>query len=288
MMGSKIRNSDEDSAGQSMVNQYQSNEPKDNGLVIDAQNVGLWLNGSEGPVEILNSIDLQVRNGEYVAVVGPSGSGKTMFLSAVAGLEKHTSGSLRVFGNKPVPEDPRLGFAMSRDALLPWRTARGNVELSLEALGVPANERRERAEQALAQVDLSDYADVYRAQLSQGMRQRVALARTLVTNPSLLLLDEPFAALDAQTRILMQERLMKLLGSYEGTVFLVTHDISEAILLCDRVIVFSHRPAHVAREIKIPLPRPRSAVHSRSTPEFQQLYEEIWAQLSREFSVEDI
>ncbi len=258
------------------------------GFAIDAQNVGLWLNGSKGPVEILSRVNLQVRNGEYVAVVGPSGSGKTMFLSAVAGLEKFTSGSLKVFGNTPVPEDPRLGFAMSRDALLPWRTARGNVELSLEALRVPANERRERAEKALAEVDLLAYADVYRAQLSQGMRQRVALARTLVTNPSLLLLDEPFAALDAQTRILMQERLMKLLGSYEGTVFLVTHDISEAILLADRVIVFSHRPAHVAREIEITLPRPRSAVHTRSTPEFQKLYEEIWSQLSSEFTAEDI
>ncbi len=258
------------------------------GLAIDAQNVSLWLNGSEGPVEILRRVNLQVRAGEYVAVVGPSGSGKTMFLSAVAGLEKITSGTLKVFGNAPAPEDPKTGFAMSRDALLPWRTARGNVELSLEALGVPANERRQRAEQALAQVDLLAYADVYRAQLSQGMRQRVALARTLVTNPSLLLLDEPFAALDAQTRILMQERLMKLLGSYEGTVFLVTHDISEAILLADRVIVFSHRPAHVAREIKIPLPRPRSAVHTRSTQEFQSIYEEIWGQLSREFTAEDL
>ena len=258
------------------------------GIAIDAQNVGLWLNGSKGPVEILSRVNLQVRAGEYVAVVGPSGSGKTMFLSAVAGLEKVTSGTLKVFGNTPVPEDPKLGFAMSRDALLPWRTARGNVELSLEALGVPAKERRERAERALAQVDLLAYADVYRAQLSQGMRQRVALARTLVTNPSLLLLDEPFAALDAQTRILMQERLMKLLGSYEGTVFLVTHDISEAILLADRVIVFSHRPAHVAREITVPLPRPRSAVHSRSTPEFQSIYEEIWGQLSKEFTAEDI
>ncbi len=258
------------------------------GLAIDAENVCLWLNGSKGPVEILKKVNLRVRAGEYVAIVGPSGSGKTMFLSAVAGLEKITSGGLKVFGKTPVPEDPKIGFAMSRDALLPWRTARGNVELSLEALGVPASERRMRAEQALAQVDLLAYADVYRAQLSQGMRQRVALARTLVTNPSLLLLDEPFAALDAQTRILMQERLMKLLGSYEGTVFLVTHDISEAILLADRVIVFSHRPASIAKEIQIPLPRPRSAVHSRSTPEFQKIYEEIWSQLSREFTAEDL
>lgn len=257
-------------------------------LAIEAENAGMWLNGSKGPVEILSRINLKVLPGEYVAVVGPSGSGKTMFLSAVAGLEKCTSGSLKIFGDSPAPEDPRLGFAMSRDALLPWRTARGNVELSLEALGVPAKERRERAEKALADVDLLAYADVYRAQLSQGMRQRVALARTLVTNPSLLLLDEPFAALDAQTRILMQERLLKLLGSYKGTVFLVTHDISEAILLADRVIVFSHRPAHIAREIKISLPRPRSAVHTRSTPEFQTLYEEIWGQLSREFTAEDI
>ncbi len=258
------------------------------GLAIDAKDVGLWLNGAQGPVEILNRVSLEVGYGEFVAVVGPSGSGKTMFLSAVAGLEKYTTGSLKVLGKEPDTKDSRLGFVMSRDALLPWRNVIGNVELSLEAQGVPAAERRERAQKALAQVDLLGVAEMYRAQLSQGMRQRVALARTLVTNPSLLLLDEPFAALDAQTRILMQERLMHLLGSYEGTVFLVTHDISEAILLADRVIVFSRRPAHVAREFRINLPKPRSAVHTRATAEFQNLHEEIWGQLSREFGAEDV
>lgn len=257
-------------------------------FAIDASEVGLWLNGSQGPVEILNQVSLQVRPGEFVAVVGPSGSGKTMFLSTVAGLEKCTTGTLKVFGKAPNTQDSRLGFVMSRDALLPWRTVIGNVELSLEARGVPSSERRERAEKALAQVDLLSVAEMYRSQLSQGMRQRVALARTLVTNPSLLLMDEPFAALDAQTRILMQERLMHLLNSYEGTVFLVTHDISEAILLADRVIVFSRRPAHVSREFMIDLPKPRSAVHTRATPEFQSLHEEIWNQLSREFGSEDV
>ncbi len=254
--------------------------------VIQANGVSLVLRTSGEPVSILSGINLTVYGGEFVAVVGPSGSGKTMFLNTVAGLEQHTSGRLAVLGEPPRAGRPEIGYAMARDALLPWRTALGNVELGLEPLGIPKHERRARALEALSRVGLAESANAYRAQLSQGMRQRVALARTLVRNPELLLLDEPFAALDAQTRIVMQERLLQLLQRYEGTVFLVTHDLAEAILLSDRVVVFSRRPARVKRECPIDLPRPRSAIRLRALPEFQALQAKIWAELAEEVTDE--
>jgi NitT/TauT family transport system ATP-binding protein len=250
--------------------------------IIEASHVSLTIDTADGPLRVLNDISVSVRPGEYVGIVGPSGSGKTMFLNTIAGIEHATAGELRVFGEPPVVGRQGVGYAMARDGLLPWRTALGNVELSLEALGVPKEERRARARAALERVDLGDFCGAYRAQLSQGMRQRVALARTLISNPRLLLLDEPFAALDAQTRIVMQERLLELLNTYDGTVFLVTHDLAEAILLSDRVIVFTRRPAQVKREFEINLPRPRSSIQLRSTEEFQRLQAEIWAELAGE------
>jgi NitT/TauT family transport system ATP-binding protein len=244
--------------------------------------VCLSLRTPEGELRILDRVTLSVRPGEYVGVVGPSGSGKTMFLNMMAGIEQRSSGSLTVLGQEPRVGTKEVGYAMARDGLLPWRTAAENIALSLEARGVPKAERRERALDALERVGLVKFAGAYRSQLSQGMRQRVALARTLVANPQLLLLDEPFAALDAHTRILMQERLCQLLEPYEGTMFLVTHDIPEAILLCDRVLVFSRRPATVKTEFRIDLPRPRSALHLRSTEEFQWWQSRIWEELAEE------
>jgi NitT/TauT family transport system ATP-binding protein len=249
---------------------------------IEARDVRLDLFTPEGLLRVLDGITLSVRPGEYVGVVGPSGSGKTMFLNIIAGLEQRSAGLLTVFGEEPRPGTKTVGYAMARDGLLPWRTAAENVALSLEAWGVPKAERLERALDALDRVGLRKFADSYRSQLSQGMRQRVALARTLVANPQLLLLDEPFAALDAHTRILMQERLCQLLEPYEGTMFLVTHDIPEAILLCDRVLVFSKRPATIKKEFEIGLPRPRSALHLRSTEEFQWWQARIWEELAGE------
>lgn len=249
---------------------------------IEAEDVRLDLPTREGKLRILDGITLSVGPGEYVGVVGPSGSGKTMFLNIIAGLEKRSAGHLAVFGAEPKPGTKAVGYAMARDGLLPWRTAAENVALSLEARGVQKAERRERALEALDRVGLRNFAGSYRSQLSQGMRQRVALARTLVANPRLLLLDEPFAALDAHTRILMQERLCQLLEPYEGTMFLVTHDIPEAILLCDRVLVFSRRPATIKKEFEIDLPRPRSALHLRSTEEFQRCQARIWEELAGE------
>jgi len=185
--------------------------------IIDARKVSLTLHTVNGPLRVMDEITLQVEPGEFVAVVGPSGCGKTMFLNAVAGLDRFGSGELRVRGSAPRAGQRGIAYAFARDALLPWRTAVRNVELSLEAEGTPKAHQRKRALQALERIGLRDFASAYRGQLSQGMRQRVALARTLVTNPELVLLDEPFAALDAQTKIAMQEHLLQVLSGYDAT-----------------------------------------------------------------------
>lgn len=249
---------------------------------INATHVSLTITveGDEHQTKhILDDVNLRVGTGEVVALVGPSGCGKTTFLNTVAGLEVGYQGTLEVMGELPRAGRPEIGYGMSRDALLPWRTAQRNVELGLEARGISRKERTARARQALERVGLGDFVNFYRAQLSQGMRQRVALARTLVSNPSLLLLDEPFAALDAQTRVVMQEHLAKLLEEYRGAVLLVTHDIAEAIVMSDRVAVFSNRPAHVSKELVVDVARPRSIVKMRSTEAFGRLHDAIWQQL---------
>jgi NitT/TauT family transport system ATP-binding protein len=237
----------------------------------------------DGP-DVLAGIDLTINDGEFVVIVGPSGCGKTTFLNMVAGLQGFTSGHLQVAGSAPRAGRRETAYALARDALLPWRDALGNVELALQIRGVPPDERRRRAEQALARVGLADAATRHPAQLSQGMRQRVALARTFVTEPRLLILDEPFAALDAQTRIRMQELLLALLRQFSGTMVMVTHDIGEAIILADRVVVFSRRPAVVTASYDVKLGnRQRKTSELRTDPEFSRLFERIWQDIEREF-----
>lgn len=249
-------------------------------LAIDAASVGLQVPGQAMP--ILDDVTMRVQEGEFVALVGPSGSGKTTFLNMVGGLQQFTQGHILVRGRAPERGRPDTAYALARDAMLPWRTAVRNVELALQVRGVPRRDRYERALEALTRVGLSDAADQYRSQLSQGMRQRVALARTLVTEPSLLILDEPFAALDAQTRILMQQLLLELLSQFSGAMIFVTHDISEAITLADRIVVFSKRPARVLKVYDVDLPRPRRAIELRANIHFTGLFEEIWEDIVQE------
>jgi NitT/TauT family transport system ATP-binding protein len=238
-----------------------------------------------GP-DVLAGIDLTIRDGEFVVIVGPSGCGKTTFLNMVAGLQGYTSGDLRVAGAPPKAGRRDTAYALARDALLPWRDALGNVELALQIRGIAPEERRRRATEALGRVGLTDASARHPAQLSQGMRQRVALARTFVTEPRLLILDEPFAALDAQTRIRMQELLLALLRQFSGTMVMVTHDIGEAIILADRVVVFSPRPATVTAIYDVKLGnRERKTTELRADPEFGRLFERIWNDIEREFEL---
>ncbi|MGF6573988.1 NitT/TauT family transport system ATP-binding protein [Paraburkholderia fungorum] len=236
-------------------------------------------NGSRHTV--LDRFDLKVRDGEFLAVLGPSGCGKSTFLSILAGLVPQTSGSVTVDGEPVGVASQKLGFVFQGYALFPWRTVRKNVETGLEIRGVARAQRRSEAERFLQLVGLLDFADHYPHQLSGGMRQRVAIARVLAYGPEILLMDEPFGALDAQTRESLQQELLGIWEQSAKTVVFVTHSIDEAIFLADRVAIMGRGPGRVKDIIEVDLPRPRDA-SIRHSPAFVALRERAWAVLSRE------
>jgi NitT/TauT family transport system ATP-binding protein len=233
-------------------------------------------------VVALRDVSLEVWPGEFVAIVGPSGCGKTTLLNILAGLERPTSGTVLVAGKPPRAGAPEVGYLFARDSLLPWRTALGNAALAMEMRGVPADERRERARRMLADVGLDAFANAYRAQLSQGMRQRVALARALAAEPEILLMDEPFSALDAQTRILVQDLFLSLWSRLHISVVLITHDLAEAIALADRVVLFTRAPGRIKAIFPVELPRPRSIQSLQADSAYHQIYESVWRDLQDE------
>ena len=209
-------------------------------------------------VEAIRRVDLTVRRGEFVVILGPSGCGKTTLLQIVAGLEAPTNGEVRFLG-RPVHGWSRERTLIFQEyTLFPWLTARGNVEFGLRMLGLSPAERRRRALEMLRRLGLAGFAEAYPHQLSGGMQQRVALARALVVDPVLLLMDEPFAAVDAITRARLQEDLRHLQETYRKTVLLVTHSVREALALADRIVVLTARPAEV--RLELPVPRPLSPV----------------------------
>ncbi|MGX6510959.1 ABC transporter ATP-binding protein [Rhodococcus sp. SJ-2] len=218
---------------------------------------------SQDKVLALKEVDLQIEKGEFVALVGASGCGKTTLLNMVAGFISPTHGTVSINGAVPTVPNLELGYMFARDALLPWRTAAGNVSLPLEARGIGKNERRSSAAEWLSLVGLSGRENAFPNQLSQGMRQRVALARTFAANPSLLLMDEPFAALDARTKLTLQSEFCRIWECQDEesrqTVVFVTHDLQEAALLADRVVVMLPSPGRVADVIPSRIPRPRAA-----------------------------
>jgi NitT/TauT family transport system ATP-binding protein len=198
-------------------------------------------------------VDLDVSPGEIVVLLGPSGCGKSTILRALAGLLHPVAGQAEV-GGEPVGT-ARCAMVFQEDALLPWRTSAGNVEYALKLRGVPRNERRRQAEELLAQVGLEGFSGHLPGHLSGGMRQRVQLARTLATRPQVMLMDEPFGALDAQTRSEMQQLLVSVWEQYRTTILFVTHDVDEALLLADRIVLLTPRPARVSKVVDIPAPR---------------------------------
>ncbi|MER6301117.1 ABC transporter ATP-binding protein [Kitasatospora sp. NPDC001539] len=238
----------------------------------------------------VRDLDLTVAQGEFVAVVGPTGCGKSTTLTLVSGLEEPTEGEVRVHGEPVRGIDPRVGFVFQQDAVFPWRTVLSNVMAGPRFRGVPAAEARERAREWLGRVGLAAFEDRYPHQLSGGMRKRVALAQTFVNDPAILLMDEPFSALDVQTRALMSDQLLELWagsGSTEdaASVVFVTHDLDEAIALADRVVVMTAGPATVKEVFTVDLPRPRTVEAVRLEPRFVELYREIWASLGEEVRI---
>ena len=241
------------------------------------------LSKSFGAVQALADIEIQVKAGEFLALIGPSGCGKTTLLKCVAGLLPADAGRI-VIGSRPVsgPGGREASLVFQDFALLPWATARENAEFGLLLRGAPAAERTEAARRALAKVGLAgSFEQAYPAQLSGGMQQRVGLARALAVNPQVLLMDEPFASIDEQTRRILQDDLLRLWSEERKTVVLVTHSMEEAIYLSDRVVVLSPRPGRVHRVLEVPLPRPREALDVRASGEFARLVDELWQILKR-------
>lgn len=228
-----------------------------------------------GDLEALNSISVDVGRGEFVSVVGPSGCGKTTFLRIVGGLEKMTSGEARLDGRAITGPGLDRGFVFQQDNLLPWRNIASNVGIGLEINGQRQGRRGDAMNRLLRLVGLGGFDGYYPRQLSGGMRQRANLARAMAIDPELLLMDEPFSALDAQTREIMQTELLRVWEAGKKTVLFVTHQIDEAVYLSDRVLVFARRPGRINEIVDISLPRPRP-LEIKRTPAFAALVDQIW------------
>lgn len=260
----------------------------DGGVVnpaVELKDVTLIFGGDhpkDEPVLAVQDIDLSIPAGQFVAVVGPSGCGKTTILNMLAGIIGATRGSVMRHGKEIDGPSDDIGYMLARSGLSPWRTARRNVELGLEFRGVPRAERRERAMALLAKLRLEGFADSFPSQLSQGMRQRVAIARTLAIDPDLWLMDEPFGALDAQTRLTVQSEFLELWYETHKTVIFVTHDLEEAVLLADRVVVMTARPGRIKSDTIVDLARPRVIDELRFDPVFRETEHKIWEELRGE------
>lgn len=233
-----------------------------------------------------DDLEFEVSRGEFVAIVGPSGCGKTTFLSAVAGLLPIAAGRLELDGHQIHGPGPERSLVFQQASLFPWRTVQRNIEFSLEAEGKRTTESRDRVREMISLVGLDGAARKYPRELSGGMSQRVNLARALVTDPDLLLLDEPFAALDAQTREVMQQELTRIwqadFGDTRKTAIFITHDVPEAVFLADRVIVFSAGPAHVVESVPVEFARPRDMTLKRD-PQFTSLVDYVLALVMEQF-----
>jgi NitT/TauT family transport system ATP-binding protein len=233
--------------------------------------------GSGAEVQALGGIDLELRRGELVSVIGPSGCGKSTLLNLLAGLDEPTAGSVSLDGGTALLGS--VAYMPQADLLMPWRTVLDNAAVGPQLRGTPIAAARERADAELARFGLEGFADAWPSQISGGMRQRTALLRTFLTDCEVMLLDEPFGALDALTRQEMQERLVELWGEEERTILFVTHDVEEALFLGDRVIRMSPRPGRIADEVNVDLPRPRVAGETDLEPRFIELKRELEAPL---------
>jgi len=236
-----------------------------------------------GDYVAIQGVNLEARAGEFVAIVGPTGCGKSTLLNIVAGLRPPAEGEVRIFGEPLSGLNRQAGYLFQADSLFPWKTALENVMLGLLLRRVHEREARERARIWLAKVGLAGFEDHYPHQLSGGMKKRVALAQVLILRPKILLMDEPFGALDVQTRQLMENELLALWQEDRKTVLFVTHDLEEAIALADRVVVFSAGPAsRIVGDFQVELPRPRDVAEVRLTEDFLKIHREIWSLLREE------
>ena len=262
------------------------NESEQGTYAIELRNVTKrFLTPTGKAYTAIRDINMAVAPGEFVAVVGPTGCGKSTTLGLISGLERPSEGSVQVMGKPVQGIDPRIGYVFQSDAVFPWKNVLNNVAIGPLFRGQPKAEAMEHARDWIARVGLSGFENHYPHQLSGGMRKRVALAQTFINEPQILLMDEPFSALDVQTRTLMEDELLQLWSSLSASVVFVTHDLEEAISLADRVCVLTSGPGTVKGIYTIDLPRPRNVAEIRFEPRFVQLYHEIWEDLRNEVMI---
>ena len=248
---------------------------------IDINDVGVTFNARGELVEAVSSVDMHVKPGEFVSIIGPSGCGKSTLLNIVAGFVKPTSGEALVDGASIRGPGSDRGVVFQQYSLFPWLTVRKNVEFGLKMKGTPASQRETQARTLLGLAGLLAFENHFPDQLSGGMKQRVGIVRALATSPQVLLMDEPFGALDAQTRTVMQEILTNMWQQFQISVLFVTHDIEESIFLSDRIYVMTARPGRIKAEIIVPLPRPRTP-EMTYTPAFIELVQQLKALIREE------
>lgn len=253
-----------------------------NGPLIEARGLSVAFPDKNGPARLaIHDVNISIREGEVACLIGPSGCGKSTFLNVAAGLLPPTYGDVWYAGAPVRGINRRVGYITQQDNLLPWRTVRKNVEIGLEIARLPRRERAERVDKVLELVGLSDAQGSYPSQLSGGMRSRTSLARTLVMEPATLLMDEPFAALDAQLRVRLQGELLAIKERTGVTIVFVTHDLDEAIAVADRVLVLSAGPASKVRRVyEVPFHHPRRMTDLRSDPRYAELWSGMWRDLT--------
>ena len=250
--------------------------------VISIRGVGHIFRSKGRRVQALLETDLDVRDREFLTIVGPSGCGKSTLMNIIVGLFPPSSGQVLYRGKRHEGVNRAIGYVTQADNLYPWRTLRQNVEFPLELRGVPAAERRERALRLIHRVGLDGFEDGYPHELSGGMRQRANIIRTLVYDPEVILMDEPFGPLDAQTRLILQNQLLELWQEERKTVIFITHDLGEAVALADRVVVMSARPGRIKTIAPVPIPRPRDLFEIHADERFRETYRLLWKSLEEE------
>ena len=247
--------------------------------LLQLDGVGMRFHARGTEVTALEATSLAIDQGEFVTLVGPSGCGKSTLLNLISGLMPASEGRVLLGGEPITGVDRRVGYITQQDNLFPWRTLRDNVAFPLELAGVAQSERRERADHWLARAGLHGFGNAYPHELSGGMRQRGNIIRTLIYEPPVILMDEPFGPLDAQTRIVLQDLLLSIWERNRSTILFVTHDLAEAIALADRVLLMSARPGRIVRDERVTIPRPRDVFQIHDDQAFRALYNDIWQEL---------
>jgi NitT/TauT family transport system ATP-binding protein len=252
---------------------------------ITVENLDKTFGSGDGQVVAVDNVSFTVKQGEFVALLGPSGCGKSTILNMVAGLLSKTGGGMRIDQDDVAlgQVNRKVGYVFQRDTVFPWRTVEANIGYGLEIAGVSKADRAVKVERAIAKAGLAGFEKSFPRMLSGGMRQRVALMRTLIMEPEILLMDEPFGALDTHTKLEMHKTLLEIWERERQTVLFVTHDLGEALTLASRIILLSARPGRLKEDFEVPFPRPRDAVSLRETAEFGRLYSHIWQSLGQEF-----